>query len=172
MMEKPKDRLGVFAVPTSYDKQLLSEAEVVREAMFEEPGNRWYELRHDLFEHLLRIAATYRVLTSDTAEEALVNFVRAVGPSKTWERASSKERMELARKHLAEVSDAELRTAIGEVIAQPGELGLWINTESSLPPDPEPATEDEDVDPEEVARKLDAYVAEQDWKDLRRKRPS
>ena len=172
MTGKPQDRLGVFAVPTSYDTQLLAEVEVVDEALFEEPRKRWYELRHDLFEHLLRIAASHRVLTSDTAEAAFVTFVRSIGSSKTWERVSPKQRMELAREHLAQVSDAELRAAVGEVIGQPGELGLWIETESSLPP--EPATEDEevDVDPEAVARKLDAYIAEQDWKDLQRKRRS
>ncbi len=167
-MAKPQDRIGVFAVGASHDTSLLAEARTVREALYEEPHKRWYELRRDLFEHLIRVAAIHRILTAEAAGDAFVKFVVAAGPSKTWDKATPRQRRGLALKHLNKVEDQELRVAIADVIAHPGDLGLWIATEASLPPEPD-TTVGDDVDLEEVARKLDAYVAEQDGKDLRRK---
>ena len=69
-------------------------------------------------------------------------------------------------KHLAKVKDTGLRTAIKEVLAAPGTFGLWIETEA-VPPEP---GDGEVVDVAETIRRLDAYIAEQDWKDLKRKK--
>jgi hypothetical protein len=170
-MAKHHDRIGIFSVPTSFDQQLIAEVTAVHEAIFEQPLDRWYELRHELFEHLIRVAATHRVVTSEAADDALVDFVIAVGPNKTWDAATPEQRRDLARKHLDKIRDPELRAAISEVIADPGDFGLWIETEAELPGASEPTVDvDVDVDVEEVARKLDAYVAEQDRKVLRRDR--
>jgi hypothetical protein len=164
-MAKPKDRLGVFSVAVSHDKQLLAEETAADEAMFDEPRKRWYQLRHDLFEHLLRVAETHRVVTSAVARDAFVKLVEAVGPNKTWDNATPKQRRELARKHLGKVRNRELRAAISAVIKHPGDFGLWIVTEAKLPPEPKPSVDDGvEVDVNETIRLLDAYIAEQDWK--------
>lgn len=170
-MAKPQDRLGIFAVPTSHDERLLAEVEVAYQAMFEKPESRWYELRRDVFDHLIESSTIHRVVTDPSALEALTAFVRSVGPRKTWDKASPMQRMELARAHATNATQPSLRAALLEVIAQGGELGLWIETEASLPPTPEPEIEDGGVvDAEDAARRLDAFIAEQDWKDLKRKR--
>jgi hypothetical protein len=134
-MAKPQDRLGIFAVPASHDKQLLAETEAAYEAMLSgQLETRWYELRQDVFEHLISVANTHRVLKSKAATEAFITFIQSKGVTKVWDKSSPKQRMQLARKHLATIKHAGLRKAISYVVAKPGDLGLWIETEAALPP--------------------------------------
>jgi hypothetical protein len=134
-MAKPQDRLGVFAVPASHDKLLRAETEAAYEAMLSgEPETRWYELRQDVFEHLVRVANRHRVLKSKAATDAFNTFILSKGVTKVWDKSSPKQRMQLARKHLATIKHAGLRKAVSDVVAKPGDLGLWIETEAALPP--------------------------------------
>ncbi|MFT3692964.1 MAG: hypothetical protein QM831_07475 [Kofleriaceae bacterium] len=159
-MERLQDRVGVFAVSPSLDKHLAQRAEQLRASMFEDSVvNRWFELRHEMFEELLRVAAMSKIVTSSSAEDAFVSFV--TGPGEEWDELSPTNRMQLAREKAAEIHDVELRSAVEEVAALQGAFSLWIQVESAMPPFPVGADVD-DVDVKEVERKLDAYVAEQD----------
>jgi hypothetical protein len=164
----PRDRIGVFLVDPRHDEALRTGRARVEDAFVDPDGvvgpPAWYQARHDLFELLLQRAAYSRVLDMD-AKESLAALVTAIDGRKRgrWDTSSPIERRELVRKHLQKVADPRLRAAIDSALANPaaGEAGLWIETENALP-ESAAQEESEEVDPQELARRMDAYIADAD----------
>lgn len=170
-MSAPHDRLGVFLVEPAHDQTLRATRARVQQAFIDADGtvgpSAWYRARHEMFERLLELATYSRVSQTDGTGSVAALVVTVDGRQHgRWDAADPIERRKLVRKHVNRIADPILRAAVDAALAHPAaaHTGLWIETENALPPEPATVATDDDIDPEEVARALDAYIAYADWR--------
>jgi hypothetical protein len=158
-MSQPMNRVGVFLVDPAHEEGIRAASTKADELFIDDNGvvgpPIWYIARHHLFEQLIGVATFARISETDgtASVAALAQLLGTEDPTKR--RAAAKRKM-------SEIGDPFLREAIAAALADPAApAGLWIETENELPA--EAVTEPgEAVDPEELARRMDAYVAEAD----------
>jgi len=159
-MSKPVNRVGVFLVEPAHEEAVRAASTKADELFVDDNGvvgpPIWYIARHHLFEQLIAVATFARISeTEGTASVAAL--AQLLGTEDPMKRPAA------AKRRMSEIGDPFLREAIAAALADPAapRAGLWIETENELAA--EAVTEPgEAVDPEELARRMDAYVAEAD----------
>jgi hypothetical protein len=104
-MNEPSDRIGIFLVAARYHRELQEEAARVAELEFPGDGSvappQWRVAVHELFERLLKVAVTHRVLSIDVLDELAI-FTSSVDKRnrRAWDEASPARRLELVKARL------------------------------------------------------------------------
>jgi hypothetical protein len=176
-VSEPKDRVGIFLVPSQFTEELQRQEIAVDALMFSEDGSVgppiWYFARHHLFEALVGASVANRVVPKDSESE-LIEFTASLDKSNRplWDRSSPAQRRVLAEKHIVNLKNRLLREALADVLAQDAgpNAGLWIATEAALPPEPDVSEPSGEVSPQELTRRLREYVEQADRAEARRER--